>query len=436
MFAQSDQRRYFVPCPQCEEFQTLQWKNLKWPEGEPELAYFMCEKNGCVISHSKKRWMVERGEWRPTAQGSPRHVGFHIWAAYSYSPNASWGALAAEFLEAKNDAESLKTFVNTVLGELWEEEYSAKLGADTVQSRAETYDPTVVPLRALVLTCGVDVQDNRFAVSIYAWGRDEETWVHSHMEIYGDPARPEIWKQLDTVILGKYRHESGAEIPISATAVDSGHFTHEVYAYCRERRGQRVIAVKGQSQRGKPAIGKPSKQDVNFRGQSLKWGIDLYPVGSDTIKATLYGRLKHNQPGPGFIHVHGALDEEFFKQLTSEKQVVRYVKGFPVREWVKKAGARNEALDCFVYAYAALQYLYTRHNRNLIWQQFERLLKIEEPVSREIAPGGSPDSTANAENNTADHEKKTDADNAKLQNELRRRTININRRGRGFVSGY
>ena len=123
-----------------------------------------------------------------------------------------------------------------------------------------------------------------------------------------------------------------------------------------------------------PPIGKPSKVDINYKGQVLKNSAEVFPVGADTIKSTLFGRLKHNEPGAGFIHFHAEAGQEYFKQITSERQVVRYVKGFAVREWKKKAGDRNEALDCFVYSYAALHFLYMRFNRNTIFEQFERAI--------------------------------------------------------------
>lgn len=429
LFEQSDQRRYFVPCPQCSEFQYLKWKNLKWPDGEPESAYYECEKNGCVISHSQKREMIAKGEWRATAAGNGKHAGFHIWAAYSYSPNASWGTLAAEFLEAKGNPESLKTFVNTVLGELWEEEYSAKVGADTLQARAEIFETGVVPKRGLLLVAAVDVQDNRFAVKIKAYGRDEESWLVDWMEIFGDPARPEIWKQLDTVLLRKYKHELGAEMKILATCIDSGgHFTHEVYQYVRERRLHQIIAVKGQSQRGKPAIGKPVKVDVNFRGQSLKRGAELYPMGADTIKAVIYGRLKITQLGtPGYIHLNAAVPPSYYEQLTSEKQVTRFNKGFPIREWIKKPGVRNEALDCEVMCYAALQFLYTRHNRRTIWEQLERRLEI---------PIESPKVEPKSEDVTPSHDKPIDESENSLKKQIAERNILLKRRPGGFVKRW
>lgn len=415
-FLASDQRRYYVPCPQCGNMQYLRWANLKWDEGKPETAYFVCESGGCVIDHSQKRWMVERGEWRPTAQGSnPKHVGFHIWAAYSYSPNASWGQLASEFLQAKKDTEELKTFVNTVLGETWEEDYVARVGADALIDRAEFYEAGVAPKGVVIATAGIDVQDNRVAISIFGWGHGEESWLISHQEIYGDPSKPDLWKQVDDVILKPLKHEVGCEIAIAASGIDTGgHFTHEVYQFARERKLKWVIALKGQSQRGKPAIGKPTKVDVNFKGQILKNSVELFPVGTDTIKSLIYGRLKHTEPGPGYMHFHTTLDPEYFKQLTVEKQVIRYVKGHAFREWVKPSGARNEALDTAVYAYAALQYLYQRYNRATIFEQFQK----------KIVP-----------NNAGESENKKEQA-APLPNIAQRSTINPMRKGKGFVGKW
>jgi phage terminase large subunit GpA-like protein len=380
MFAETDQRRYFVPCPDCNHKQYLKWANMRWTDNDPSTAAYCCESCGVLIPHSKKRWMVENGEWLATAPGNGRHIGFHIWAAYSYSPNATWPHLVEEFLEAKTNPEALKTWVNTVLGETWEEDYASKIGADALLERCEAYEPDVLPAGALALTAGVDVQDNRLAVSVWGWGRDEEGWLIHHQEIFGDPARAEVWKQLDEVVLREWSHELNGKLRPDVVAIDSGgHMTNEVYQYARERGRQGVVAIKGSSQRGKPPIGKASKVDVNSFGKSLKRGASVYPVGSDTIKTTLFGRLRHNEIGPGFLHFHNETGTEYFEQLTAEKQALRFVKGFPVREWVKKPSARNEALDCLVYAYAALNLMYQRYDRRTIWDQLER--RLEQPTA-------------------------------------------------------
>lgn len=390
LFLAGDQRHYFIPCPQCGHFQYLQWKNMHWPEGKPEEAFFACEAEGCVIEHKDKRAMIEKGEWRATAPFDGKHASFHIWAAYSYSPNASWAQLAREFLESKANPDLLKTFINTALGETWEEEYSAKLGASDLEQRAEIYELGIAPEGALVATAGVDVQDNRFALSIYGYGAGEESWIISHQEIMGDPSRPEIWKQLADALLAPIRLESGAGfLKVKTACIDSGgHFTHEVYQFARENRTRQWVAVRGASQRKKPAIGRPTKVDLNFKDQALKKGAQVYVVGTDTIKSTLFARLKHNSPGPGYIHFSHELKSDFYEQLTSEKQVTRFVKGFPVKDWVKKSGARNEALDCKVYAYAALQLLISRYNRATFWEQMLKLMPIKAANGQENLKSG------------------------------------------------
>lgn len=374
MFQQGDQRRYFVPCPECGHMQYLKWANIRWLDNDPDTASYGCESCGVLIPHSKKRWMVERGEWRATAPGNGKHVSFHIWAAYSYSPNATWPNLVEEFLDAKNDAEQLKTFVNTVLGETWEDEYASKVGADALSERAATeeYQQGVVPVDCLLLTIGCDVQDDRLSLSVWGWGREEQGWLIDRVVIYGDPSRPDVWKQLDEILQAPYEGEGDRKLKVMVTAIDSGgHHTAEVYQYARERQGMGVIAIKGMAQKNKPPIGKASKVDLNAKGKTLKKGAQVFPVGSDTVKSLLFGRLKHNDPGPGYLHFYPTVGTEYFQELTAEKQVMRFKNGFPERVWVKKSSARNEALDELVYAYAALNRVYQIKDRRTLWDQVE-----------------------------------------------------------------
>jgi phage terminase large subunit GpA-like protein len=158
-------------------------------------------------------------------------------------------------------------------------------------------------------------------------------------------------------------------------AIDSGgHATHETYNYCRDRIRQGVVPIKGSSKRNSAALGKGSKVDVNWRGRTVKKGVTLYMLGTDTIKTTLFGRMRHKE-GLGSINFGLAADHEYFQQLTSEKMRLRFHRGFPIREYVKKASARNEALDCFVYAYAAML-LYSRRLPKLtMWENLREKLE-------------------------------------------------------------
>ena len=382
LFLQTNQMRYYVPCPECNHMQYLKWSNMKWRDNDPDTVAYACEECGCLIPHSKKRWMVERGEWRATAPGNPKHVGFHIWAAYSYSPNASWSNLVEEFLQSKNDPEQLKTWINTILGEVWEESAASKVGADGLMERAglETYDQGIPPEGVLTLCLGCDVQDDRLSMSVWGIGRNEEMYLVDRKVIYGSPARADLWKQMDEVLTSEYTNANGQKMKIDSAAIDTGgHFTQEVYQYVRERGQLGLIGIKGMGQKGKPPLGRPSKVDINFSGKALKRGVQLFPVGVDVIKSTLHNRLKDAEPGEGYIHFYPTITHDYFEELTAERQVLRYKHGYQERVWVKKSDARNEALDEMVYAYAAWQRLLQKYDRRTIFDQLEKRLNPKEP---------------------------------------------------------
>jgi phage terminase large subunit GpA-like protein len=397
-FERSDQRRFYVPCPSCGEMQWLKWVQLKWENNDPTTAVYECDHCRERFAEIHKPAMLRQGEWRATAPSDGKTAGFHLSGLYSPLGWLSWADMVDDFLRAKADAPMLKSFVNTRLAETWEEDFASKVSADALLERCEPYTAGKLPEGALAVTIGVDVQGgggsagDRLAVSVWAWGREEEGWLIDHQEIYGDPCRPEVWKQLDLLVLHEWEHVSGGKLRADVVAVDSGgHATAEVYQYARERSGAGVIAIKGQSQRGKAPIGKASKVDINAQGRTLKRGAQVFPVGGDTIKTTLFGRLKHNERGAGYLHFHAQTGAEYFEQLTAEKQALRYVKGFPVREWVKKPSARNEALDCLVYAYAAVHRMYQRYDRRTIWDQLEKRLQKEDakPAKPRLRSGGA-----------------------------------------------
>ena len=382
LFDQSDQRRYYVPCCHCGHMQYLRWANMRWQDNDPLTASYACEECGALIPHSKKRWMVERGEWRATQPGNGRHAGFHIWAAYSYSPNAEWSNLVEEFLLSKNDPEQLKTWINTTLGECWEDEYASKVGADGLMERAavEKYEKGVPPKEVLMLSLGCDVQDDRLSMSVWGLGRNEEMYLVDRKVIYGSPARADLWKQMDEVLMDKYKNEDGVELKIDSAAIDTGgHFTQEVYQYVRERSQLGLIGIKGASQKGKPPLGKPTTQDITFSGKALKRGVKLFPLGTDVIKTTLHNKLRDAEVGEGYIHFFPTITQDYFEELTAERQVLRYKNGYQERIWVKKSSARNEALDEAVYAWAAFLRFQQKYDRRTMWDQLEKRRKPEEP---------------------------------------------------------
>jgi len=383
LFNQTDQRRYYVPCPKCNHMQYLKWANFECFENDPNTTIYKCEKCNHHIPHTKKRWMVERGEWRATAPYNGKHVGFHIWAAYSYSPNASWSNLMEEYLACKNDQEQLKTFINVTLGEVYEDEYHTKASADGLLKRAadEKYKEGIPPKEVLILTLGIDVQDDRLSMSVIGFGRNEEMFLIDRKVIYGSPARADLWAQLDEVLQGKYTNEDGKELKIDSAAIDTGgHFTQETYQYVREREQLGLIGIKGMGQKGKPPLGKISKVDINFRGKVLKRGLSLYPVGVDMIKTTLHNKLKDAEVGHGYIHFYPTTKPAYFEELTAERQILKHKNGYQERVWVKKKNQANEALDEMVYAYASFQRLLQKYDRRSIYDQFAKRFDNKKPL--------------------------------------------------------
>lgn len=374
-FLKSDMRYYYVPCPSCGEFQHLQWSRLKWEKGRPETARYECEHcKERFEEHHKTRFLAQ-GQWRNHAPFDGKTAGFQLNGLYSPLGWASWEQLADDFLRAKTDPAALRTFVNTRLAETFSEDYAAQVNADGLMAKRLEYKPGICPEGVVLLTAGVDVQDDRLEVSVWGWGEGETAWLIWHQKLMGDPTQVDVWGQLDQVLKTEWDTESGKALVIFQMAIDSGgHCTHETYNYVRDRIRQGVVPIKGSSKRNSPALGKGSKVDVNWRGRTIKKGVTLYMLGTDTIKTTLFGRMRHSE-GLGSINFGLAADHEYFQQLTAEKQRLRFHRGFPIREWVKKPSARNEALDCFCYAYAAML-LYSRRLPKLtMWENLREKLE-------------------------------------------------------------
>lgn len=344
-FEGGDQRFYFVPCTSCDEFQRLVWAQVKWPEGRPEEAAYVCQHCGVMLTEADKAEMLKAGEWRAT-QATRGIASFHI--SELYSPWSSWSEMAVAFVQAKRFPETLQTWINTSLGETFEDR-GESVAPQGLASRREQYGPQTVPAGVVLLTAGVDVQDDRLEVSIWGWGRDEEAWLVEHAVLRGDPGSDALWLELDAFVAAKRASEDGRRLLVEAVAVDSGgHFTQQVYGYAARRKARRVFAIKGAGGFGRLIWPKAA-------GRAGKTSAQVWIVGVDTAKDLLYGRLRRVlEPGPGYLHFCAAVEPEWFEQLTNEVIVHKSVQGRRVRAYKPRAsGVRTEALDCMVYAYAA-----------------------------------------------------------------------------------
>jgi phage terminase large subunit GpA-like protein len=358
-------RRYHVPCPHCGAFQVLRFELLTWekeerPDGSrrhrPETAAYRCESCAALIEERYRLRMLASARWvaDEPAESKPRRVGFHISALYPIW--VRWERLAREFLDAVGNPEKLQVFVNTRLGETWDEK-GQTVDVGPLFRRREPYPAEPLPDRVVLLTAGVDVQHDRLEVEIVGWAPGEESWSIEYLRLPGDPSVGALWRDLDHVLLQRaWQHPRGARMRIGAAAVDSQYMTSEVLKYCAVRVAARIWPIHGVAGMGKPIMDRPTDRN--------KFRVANFPVGTDTAKGVIYARLliddppEPGAPTPGYCHFpeRAPYDEEHFRQLTAEKVVIRKSRrGHLVREWVRRPGRRAEVLDTRVYATAALE---------------------------------------------------------------------------------
>ncbi len=344
-YEKSDQRRYHVPCPHCGEFQPLEWGGpeadygVKWNASVTE-AWYLCGACHAEIREHHKPDMLAAGRWIAGAPSSPIR-GYHLTALLApIGLGPSWLSLALEWQAAVKSPLVLRAFVNTNLGEAWEEQ-GDKVEPVGLLARLEEYPE---PLQTYARTVGVDVQKDRLEVTIDDWGVGEECWTHDHVILPGDTAQPHVWEELDALL---------RELKPDACAIDAGFNTTMVYEFVA-RRGW-CWAVKGMDGGSRPLV-EPEEVRRRRLRQRRKKGVIVHIVGTDQAKALIYSRLKMLDPGPGYIHFprDPAFDDEYFAQLTAEKLVAKVRGTRPYSVWVQTR-PRNEALDCQVYALAALR---------------------------------------------------------------------------------
>ncbi|HUA57935.1 MAG TPA: phage terminase large subunit family protein [Verrucomicrobiae bacterium] len=370
-YHESDQRKYYVPCPHCGAFQVFRWAQVKWPPQRPAEAWYECDTCHQHIADHHKQDMLARGRWRADASGDGETAGF--WLNALYSPWTTWSGLAKDFLRARKSPERMQTFANTVLAETYQQAGTSKTDASELLARRQAYHPDVkLPAGVALITLGADVQADRLELEIVGWGRNEESWSLAYIVLPGDPAQRDLWDAFDQALSLRFEHPCGRELEIAVACVDSGFHQSLVQAFCMERQRRaaapRMYPIKG-------AAGQRPIWPRMFT--KAKDSRPLWVIGVDAAKEALYARLKIAEPGPGYCHFPASdqYDLGYFEQLTAETCRVRYHKGFAQREWTKKPGARNEALDARCYAYAALQSLITgRFRLNKQADQIEAML--------------------------------------------------------------
>ncbi|MBQ6737237.1 MAG: phage terminase large subunit family protein [Synergistaceae bacterium] len=342
----SSQEEWCVPCPECGEYQPFEWERIIYREvSEPVMK---CKKCGRFFNEFLWKSEQKNGKWIAANEEIKNIRGFHLNSFAS--PWATWHDLVKQYEEARiNGEESMKTFVNTVLGLPYENNEN-EIEIDVLDSHREKYKAEL-PDGVLVLTCGVDTQDDRLECEVVGWGKGKESWGIEYRIFYGDPGQEEVWNNLDDFLRKMWKYNDGAELGISCTFIDcGGHFTDEVYKFCKPRTRRNIFPIVGRGREGMPSVGKPSYNNRRH--------VPLFALGVNTIKGVLYSRLRVDRVGAGYCHfpIGRGYDKDYFKGLLSEKMVIKRIRGRDTVTWeVVKTGIRNEPLDTRVYATGALE---------------------------------------------------------------------------------
>lgn len=378
-YERSSMERFYVPCPHCKRYQTLEWSCIKFDKDrtDPKNPIILEDTARYVCPRCKKPWTegqrhaaVSRGKWVAKHPQVKKVRGFHISAIYS--PWMTLGEIVKEFKDCCGDPHKLKTFHNTILAILWKEKVET-ISADPLIARREDYKADPLPLRVGLITAAVDVQHNRLEGEILGWGLNEQTWSLDYFTIWGDPHDDRVWHDLDMWLSTVYTHPSGTRLRIAATAIDSGYAAKYVYDFCNPRFNRRIFPVKGDNtNKHKPILTPPHAKSKGQR---------VWIVGGGQAKDLLAARLKIVDPKAfGYQHFPKRYGEAHFKQLTAEVKKTVMRNGRPTTAWVLPAGRSNEVLDCRVYNMAAREFLgYSTVRLNQIVEQLMNAKAPQKP---------------------------------------------------------
>lgn len=370
---------WHLTCPACGESQYPEWRHILFDtragsnEEIAATARYECEHCRATFGHDDEMAIKDTGHYVPSRKGSGRKVGFRFNQLVSHF--VTWAETVIEWMEAKDDTEDLKTFINTALAETFDDDKETLEDTDLFATRREPYAAKIPDKRILVLTAGVDVQNDRLEMEVVGFSRTESWGIERHV-IYGDPSREEIWHELEARIYATYEHPTGARIAIACTGIDSGYLTDTVYLFCKKHLAKRVFAMKGISGAQRAPVTAPTAIKIGMRGQGR---VKLFNVGVDQLKEQLYKNLAVSEPGPGYCHFPLEYPPEYFDQLSAEEMIKRKHRGRLTKEWRLRRGyERNEALDIRNYANAALKIL------NPAWEAIEnRFRRIQRDAEKQ-----------------------------------------------------
>jgi len=382
------QEQFYVPCPRCNPHGhehghrfVFQWAHVKWTEecdayGEPIAVWMECPACGGRIEEHEKTWMMATAMsfaaygWmsEKNSPGKPYPIlddverpSFQISSLYSPVGFFSWRDAVREWQEYRRQGDKalLQVFINQTLGE----SFSAAgqdVSATWLEARKEEYPPDMLPPGVLVITAGVDVQEDRLEMEMTGWGLANESWSLGYKVMHGatdlltnedaDDPNPTAWQLLDEFLRTQFRHPSGVTLGIECTLIDTSFRAEPVHIFCRLWETHRVYPVRGRDGWGKGYIDRPKRRNEKYKTYD-------FVAWTDECKDQIYENLRAEKPGPGYSHFPKTdeYNAKYFGGLTAENKKTKKVGGKIAMYWDCPKGVRNEPLDLRVYSFAAFK---------------------------------------------------------------------------------
>lgn len=401
-YEKGDQRKYYVPCPFCGEYQELIFYSKNgglYPEekgiecdgvifkpyglifnskeckrGCYDSVVYKCKHCGELINEHYKPFMVSKGYWKPTAISKvPYFQSYQI--SGLYSPKKEWWEIVKRFINAGNDPEKLRIFYNLDLGLPFEDTTAGVSSVSITKLRDGKYEEDVIPEEALFLTAACDVQDNRLEVEIKAWGDRFRNWGINHIVIPGDTSNPmdPCWQLLLDV---KDKIWAGKQIFYMLVDSGDGEKTDLIYRFCEQYGDGVIFPLKG--------ISSTSKTGDKYKIRSLdNYSVKLIEIYVDSYKNQLAGwfnqdwRESDEDYPDGWSTIANNYSDEYLRQLTTEHRVKKVTdSGLITINWV--AHGRNEAFDLNVYNLCAAELVISEISRNYLNLQSSNSGKVFE----------------------------------------------------------
>jgi phage terminase large subunit GpA-like protein len=389
----SDQRQYHVPCPHCLHKQPLLWEHLQWGELDPTIVWYECQNPACQqpIENKHLWWMLQKENGAAWVAGNPKSnmPGFTI--SHLYHPDQEWKYLVAEWLQAEGKVDEERTFINTKLGRLYEENSDVP-DWQILRKRAGGYELGEMPRQALLLTAGIDVQGDRIEVGMWGWDRRTRSWLVHYQVIPGNTALDEPWDNLTDYLNSPFRHPLGADVFASMIVLDCNYKQVQAYSWLRKidqgRFAGKVMGIRGDV-RSAGVFGRPFIADTRTNGRAVRSGVRIWPLNVSALKSELFGflslELEEQEEKPrGWIHLP-VMDDYWYEQLTAECLMKKKSKsGYEEAVWVKTGP--NEALDTRVYARAGHHRLGCDNWPEHRWDELERQLAVQQETFLFEAP--------------------------------------------------